>query len=180
MTIADLDEGSLDGTELVNALESAFRSMSKDERAFYLRKAWQEAKCGLPHRRLLALFRQAPRSLQGLPKGRTLRVYRGSWGPSRSSAQQKVRKGISWTLDRAIAKDFAERGLGFDFGPRPFKVGCLGHATVSRSTVLAYYHDDPQYSGDPGFYYEQECILDPSKPKQIRYSWLAPGGTWTE
>jgi len=53
-------------------------------------------------------------------------------------------------------------------------VGCLGSATVSRASILAYFMDPEEIDVNGRMYpvegyHEHECIIDPSAIKRINY-----------
>ena len=167
------------GRPHVCVLERAIPLMIREERAFYLRYVWCRSKSGVSPSRALRLFRAVPSLRKTVPSnwGAEVRVYRGAWRHSTwtnpwQTARRRVRRGISWTTDRATAETFATGRLGDGF------VGCLGTATVSRSAILAYFMNPNtvEIGGRPypvdGFH-EHECIIDPSVIEHITYERVA-------
>ena len=67
----------------------------------------------------------------------------------------------------------------------PECVGCIGNATVPRSKILAYFHDDDaelrrRFRLEPcqaneGLYHEHECIIDSSVIAAISYERFSAG-----
>ena len=150
--------GWYDGRHLL-VLERAMPLMSADEAAYFLAFAWCRQKQGaaLPRHRALRLFHAASALRGRLPTAwpNTIRVYRGAWGRQLEHAKRRIRCGIAWTTDRAVAMKFAEtpslEGC----------VSCIGTATVQRSAILAYFNDDD--------YHEAECLIDPASIARITY-----------
>ncbi len=155
-------------------LDRAFRLRVTSERgrAICLRYVWCRAKTQTPATHRLRLLRYVPSLRRTVPADwpSCVRVYRGawchtSWADPPQRARRCVRRGISWTRERVVARRFANQIGG---------VGCVGTASVKRRDVLAYFidpkivhHGDTEYAVEG--YHQHECIIDPTSIQEIQY-----------
>jgi hypothetical protein len=154
-------------------LEHAFPLMTPDERATTLKYVWCRLRTMPSPTRALRLFRAASSLRDKVPTDwpATVPIYRGgsshsAWPEPWQRAKRIVRRGVAWSTDRADAMRFATR--------LPGGVGCLGTATVSRTSILAYFHDPEELEIDGRMYpvegyHEHECIIDPTTIQHITY-----------
>lgn len=107
--------------------------------------------------RLLTLFRHGHlRNTVPIDLPTQVRIFRGVRTRDEQDAQRRVSSGISWTLSRDVARNFA---LGLPgYKPKPDCVsgfpsirGFIGSGLVARARLLAFFNDR----------LESECVVDP-------------------
>lgn len=112
------EAGRMTKTELLDNLPSLWRDSDPDDTDPRFLKLWKEAR-----KRAGRIVRD---SAQGLPRGRTVTIYRGQ--------DRGAQLGIAWTTDREIAAKYAY-GMALRQSNRD---GVIVTAEVPRKFVLAY------------------------------------------